>query len=85
MGAGEIEGTYDLVGSQSRQESGTFKLIRDHAGYVTEYVLVPPDGDERRWSQERCGFLKDDLGNMWNPNGGSAPIQIYQGLIAAIY
>ena len=81
MGPGEIEGTYDLFGSQSRRESGKFKLIRDDEGYVTNYVLVPPDGLERGWSQERCGFLKDDLGNMWDPGGGSAPIRIYQGLI----
>ena len=89
MGPGEIDGTYTLRNrSEPRQESGTFKLVTDNEGYVAEYVLVAHDGRERRWSRKHCGFLKDEFGNMWDsgtPGSGSAPIQIYQGLIAAIY
>jgi hypothetical protein len=49
--------------------------MTDNEGYVIEYVIVTPDGRERRWRQERCGFLKDDLENMWHASGGAGHLR----------
>jgi hypothetical protein len=82
MGVSETGGTYDLKDENGfSRDSGKFKLVMDDSGYVAAYALTTADGEERRWTSIQCSFLTDDRGSSWQPTG-SAPIQMYQGLIA---
>ena len=82
MGVHDTGGTYDLKDENGfSRESGKFKMVMDDSGYVTAYVLITADGQERRWKSIQCSLLTDDGGSSWQPTG-SAPIRMSQGLIA---